>query len=581
MRWRKLYALTTGQHGFACLLFAVMVVVAAVEGFGLSLVIPLISSVMGGDLLPPLFAEHLAALLDRFDDEDRIAVVLVLLILVFAIKTALLALQSGLSTHFAMGLRRRWAMQIYHHYLDLPYARLGQYRHGKLLHDTVTETLTASKAIILGLRMLSSLVVSTVLVAMLMVSDAAMVLALCAGVALLVGLIWSRTRRYANRFGKRRLKTAQALNALVGEGYAGLRELKIHDAAARPGPAMERLLDRFGSLQTRFSVLSTLPNHAGELVVVVFFALLLTVTSWLKGESLEQLLPLLAFFIVVSQRLIVYLSRVVTQRMKVQSLIPALGMIYDVTSDVSGQRESDTGGTGILTSVDGDIALNGVSFAYEPGREVLRNVNLVLAKGEVTGLKGPSGSGKSTIADLLLGLQLPSQGTVSVAGRDLRSLNLPAWRRRVGYVGQDPFLFDATIKENVCLGLDDVGPEQVLKALDAAGLSTFIDSLPEGMDTIVGERGLGLSGGQKQRLSIARAIVRQPDLYVFDEATSALDPETEAVVAGAIRNLAGAATVLVIAHRTSTLAGLDRVFALDGTGNIRRAEPQVLKSSTG
>ena len=219
-----------------------------------------------------------------------------------------------------------------------------------------------------------------------------------------------------------------------------------------------------------------------------------------------------------------------------------------------------------------EVRLDGVGFAYpsRPGHAVLTDVTAVLRRGTITALVGPTGSGKSTIASLLLGLYAPQTGAVRINGQDLRRLRLGDWRGRVGYVSQDVFVFNTTIRENIALGDESVSPARIEAAARTAQLHEFIASLPDGYETTVGDRGVRLSGGQCQRLAIARAILRRPEVLIFDEATSALDNLTERAVYEAIGSLSHDAVVVVIAHRLSTIREADQILVLE-SGRVTEA----------
>jgi ABC-type multidrug transport system fused ATPase/permease subunit len=211
-----------------------------------------------------------------------------------------------------------------------------------------------------------------------------------------------------------------------------------------------------------------------------------------------------------------------------------------------------------------ELKLVDLSFRYacRPGHWALKNIDLTARRGTVTALAGPTGSGKSTVANLLIGLYDPVSGSILVNGADLRELNLTDWRKKIGYVSQDTFLFNATLRENIALWDETISQEEVEWAARMAQLHDFVTTLPEGYETMVGDRGLRLSGGQCQRVAIARAILRRPEVMIFDEATSALDNLTETAVYDALSNLREEAIVIVIAHRLSTIKNVDQIIVL-------------------
>jgi len=209
------------------------------------------------------------------------------------------------------------------------------------------------------------------------------------------------------------------------------------------------------------------------------------------------------------------------------------------------------------------IELRHVSFGYEPGQRVLHDINLTIRKGQTVAFVGASGAGKSTLADLIVRLYDPDEGQILYDGIDLRQYRLDTLRRRIAMVSQDTFLFHDTIRANIAYGLEDVPEDRIRWAAAQANALEFIEQLPEGFDTVVGDRGARLSGGQRQRIAIARALLRDPDILVLDEATSALDSVSEQLVQEALERLMAGRTVIVIAHRLSTIENADYVVVLE------------------
>ncbi|HVP68217.1 MAG TPA: ABC transporter transmembrane domain-containing protein [Anaeromyxobacteraceae bacterium] len=240
-------------------------------------------------------------------------------------------------------------------------------------------------------------------------------------------------------------------------------------------------------------------------------------------------------------------------------------------------------GGAVLPMVEGKVALEGVHFAYpsRPHAPVLRGIDLAIAPGEVVALVGPSGAGKSTVAALVGRLYDPTGGAVTVDGRDLRGLDPAWWRGQVGVVAQEPILFSASIAENIRYGRRDAGDAEVEAAARAANAHDFASRFPDGYATAVGERGVQLSGGQKQRIAIARAVLKDPRVLVLDEATSALDAESESLVQEALERLMRGRTVLVIAHRLSTVRRADRVVVLEDGRVVQKGSHAQLVSEDG
>jgi ATP-binding cassette subfamily B protein len=234
-----------------------------------------------------------------------------------------------------------------------------------------------------------------------------------------------------------------------------------------------------------------------------------------------------------------------------------------------------------VNSVQGNIRFDDVSFGYEADRTILNHINLSIRAGETVAFVGPSGAGKTTICSLLPRFYEVSEGSITIDGQDIRKMKLSSLRKHIGIVQQDVFLFSGTIRENIAYGDLNATEERIWEAAKRASLEELIVKLPEGMDTIVGERGVKLSGGQKQRLSIARMFLKNPPILILDEATSALDTETEALIQQSLSELSVGRTTLVIAHRLTTIKNADRIVVVSENGIEEQGKHQELVAAGG
>ena len=234
-----------------------------------------------------------------------------------------------------------------------------------------------------------------------------------------------------------------------------------------------------------------------------------------------------------------------------------------------------------LEEVHGQIAIRDVSFAYDDGRPVLEGIHLTMDAGTTTAIVGATGSGKSTLAKLLLRFYQPGTGTICVDNRDISQITGQSLRRHIGLVSQDIYLFHGSVRENIAYGRPNASDAEITDAARAAEALEFIDRLPSGLDTIIGERGQKLSGGQRQRLAIARAVLKDPPILVLDEATSAVDNETEAAIQRSMRHIAQGRTTVVIAHRLSTIVDADQIIVLESGRIIERGNHEQLLSLHG
>jgi ATP-binding cassette subfamily C protein len=316
-------------------------------------------------------------------------------------------------------------------------------------------------------------------------------------------------------------------------------------------------------------VISQIPKPFLE-VLAILAVLVVTVTFILLGRSLTEMLPVLALLAVAVVRMVPAFNSITSSLTAIRYQRSSLELVCDEllqfeqtprSSRSTAQRDSS-----VIHPLREAVRLEEVEYVYpNSSQKALDKISLTIRAGEVVALIGSSGAGKSTVVDVILGLLTPVSGRVMIDNWDLQD-NPPAWQRQIGYIPQDIYLLDDTIRRNIAFGLVDeaIDEQAVAAALVAAQLDEFIATLPDGLDTVIGNRGIRLSGGQRQRVGIARALYHNPRVLVMDEATSALDNETEREVIAAINRLRGDRTIIMIAHRLTTVRSCDRLYLLDG-----------------
>ncbi len=336
-----------------------------------------------------------------------------------------------------------------------------------------------------------------------------------------------------------------------------------------------------GIFQSKIPIYSNGPRYLieplafGSLMAVV-------IVLALRGGSFTQILPNLTVMAFAGYRLLPALQLLYAQFVSVAAGHYTLRQLEEEVLAINQSRpESSTTKSTVGLTLEKELNLEDVCFQYPSAAQpVLKNVSIKLARHESVGIAGTSGSGKSTLVDLILGLHRPQSGCLRVDGKVLDENLMESWRSIIGYVAQDIYLLDDTIAANIAFGekLEEINPEWLRQAAQGAQILEFIEKeLPDGMNTVVGERGVRLSGGQRQRIGLARALYHKPQILVLDEATSALDNQTEKAVMETLYRLQGSLTLIIIAHRLSTLERCDRIIYLEA-GVVKSAEPRVASS---
>jgi ABC-type multidrug transport system fused ATPase/permease subunit len=452
-----------------------------------------------------------------------------------------------------------------------PYTYFLQRNSGDLLKKVLGDVLNYTTGVLLPiLDMVARTVTTVLLLATLFLVQPVIALSAAIGLggfyAITFRLLARKRREVDENLRKHSIGYYREANQMLG----GIKPVKVQRAE-------EHFLARFAGhsaiiakMGARMAVFNSAryivePLAFGGLVVAV---LLLAV----KGRDFSDILPNLAVMALAGYRLLPAIQLLYTQLTQVSSMRHAVDEVYDefveaeTDGSVSPATSSDAMARARPLRWNDSITLREISFRYpDASRLVLEEFSLTIAKNISLGVIGPTGSGKSTFVDLLLGLYQPTTGEILIDDKPLTPALVPAWQASIGYVPQDIFLIDDTIARNIAFGLPDneIDPARLREACAMAQLLEFIEGeLPAGFDTSVGERGVRLSGGQRQRIGLARALYHRPSLLILDEATSALDVATEAKLLEALGSLAGKLTMVVAAHRLSTIAGCDKVVDL-------------------
>ncbi len=428
----------------------------------------------------------------------------------------------------------------------------------RFLHALTEEAERVSAALASTLNLTVKAVMATLYLALaVMVAPAATLLVVACGGAL-VALLAGRTR-LGRAKGETVSQVYEALYGAISEHLAGLRITKSYGVEpARLRHFAERARDaseaRIDLVRNQADVGFWLEVGSAVIMAGVFGAALLVFEM-----PLASILLILYLF----ARLVPMVTGLQREAQFVLNLLPASDRV-EASLRWLGEHAEAMGPTGDVPTLAHGLRLERVAFGYHgtAGESVLRDVDLEVPTGRTTAIVGPSGGGKSTVADVVVGLITPDAGRVLVDGVPLAGGRVAAWRGRIGYVNQDTFLFNDTIRANLLLVRPEASDDELLDALRSAS-AAFVAGLPDGLDTVVGDRGVRLSGGERQRVALARAIVRRPAMLVLDEATSALDPENERIIQEAIGRMAGRQTILLIAHRLASVRAADTIHVME------------------
>lgn len=412
--------------------------------------------------------------------------------------------------------------------------------------------------------------VALVLFVMLLWVDLEIALVMFGTLGAAYAVIYLAQRKVLSRLGKERMQANVQRFRVLQQVFDGIKTVKAYN---RQGFFFNHFADhseRFAKLQPKYQVLTSAPRNILE--ILAFTSIIaITIYLFLNRGNFSEIVPTLSLYAVAGYRLLPALQKTFKAISSLRHNKPVLDKIHE-SLQMAGSGQDFPKELPAPFLMQRELRIEHLRFRYESAdRDTLKNIDLTIRAGETIAFVGSTGSGKTTLIDLIVGLLRPTAGQLVVDDTTLTDDNLDNWRSAVAYVPQDVFLFDDSILHNVTMGAD-AGAKEVEEALDLADIGAYVRSLPEGVGTAIGEKGVRLSGGQRQRLGLARALLSHPSILILDEATSALDNVTERGIIDALSNLPRDITTIVIAHRLSTVQHADRIYFLEdgkivGQGN--------------
>lgn len=558
---KKLFSILTRQERLAGVsLVALMLVGMVLEMLGIGIVVPALSAMSSNmDILRSPRGKELLAFLGHPSPSQLILGGLVVVLVLYGIKAAFLVFANWRQAAFVSRFQARVSQDLFRRYLLQPWAFHISRNSADLIRN-LNEVHTLANSCSSFLMLVTESLVLVGILGVLLWNEPRGALAVAVVTGFAAMLLQASTQRKLSNWGKRYWGHVGDAHRIFTEGLQGAKDIKVlgrEEALLAAVADHKREQARLGA---RNSAIQQVPRLWFELVAVLA---LCSLTAVMVSEGKEPLamVPILGLFAAAAFRLLPSINRLV---LSLQTLRFNSAIIDTLHADLGLDLPSAPVAKSRI-AVGSGIRLEQVSFQYAGAASPsLKDVNIEIPSGTAAGFIGESGAGKSTLVDVLLGLLSPTNGRVTVNGVDI-SENVRGWQCQIGYVPQSIFLSDDTLRANVAFGvpcgaIDDAA---VNRALTAAQLDGLVQQLPDGVNSMVGDRGLRLSGGQRQRIGIARALYHDPQVLVLDEATSALDSETERGVMASVNALHGTKTIIIVAHRLSTVANCDIVYRLE------------------
>lgn len=547
------------------------------EGLGISLFIPFLQS-LDRTTSPTASGNFLVGFLNSLFNEipytQRILIIPLCIFSCVLIKNLLAYSNSILSYWLYFRLSHHLISRVFNQLLSVSYSFLDSKPSGKLLNTIDIETWRTCDAVLFLVNTVISACTIFVFIILLMLVSWQLTLLVAVALALISFSVQGVTRK-AKALGQQAVRASDNLAKRVMEGFYGMRAIR---AFGRESYEQERFEDSLTQVRSAFMKLHQLYAITGPLSEVLCVALLVCIL--VIALQYKTNLPTLLTFIFMLYRLQPSVRKLDSDRV---NFIGLTGSVEDVMSLLNcADKPYIRSGQVRFSGLKQAMTFEDVTFRYHQNEKpAIENITIGIPQGKTTAIVGPSGAGKSTFIGLICRFYDVTEGQIYVDGSPLHQLNLADWRSRMAIVSQDVHVFSTTIRENIAYGRLDATKDEIVAAARQANADEFISQLPQGYDTVVGDRGIRLSGGQRQRLALARAIIRNPDLLILDEATNALDSASEHSIQEAISAFSQNRTVIVVAHRLATIEKADRIIVLEQGRIVEHGNLQQLLKLNG
>ena len=498
------------------------------------------------------------------------------IILIYIFKNVFLAWEKNAIYTFCYDLQKRISVRLLRAYLSEPYTFHLEKNQAELIRSLQNDTDLFAKGVIHVIELVAEIVVCMALGIYLFTVSHSITVIVLAILLFVVAIFLSISRKLSRQMGQEVQTCGGKLYQYISEALGGIKEVKILGREGYFLNSYEGVCGKYMRAMRIGRLLANSPRYVVEATCMTGLFIAIIFKMYFGQKEVQDFIPQLAVFAVAAFRLLPSVGRINEHLSDILYSAPSFDLIYHDLRDVEDvpAMKGEAGGAFELKNA---VKVDRVQYTYPGVQEpVLGEATLVIPRGKTVALIGSSGAGKTTLADILLGLLTPERGRIEADDMDIFK-NLTTWQRQIGYIPQNIFLSDDTIKRNIAFGIPDaeIDDERVAAAAKKAQLGDFIDTLPDGYDTVVGERGARISGGQRQRIGIARALYNDPEVMVLDEATSALDGETEAAVMEAIDSLHGAKTMIIIAHRLTTIRNADIIYEVENGRIVERSKDEV------
>lgn len=568
--------LNRGEKIKLVILFFMVGLGSILELLGVSAFSPLINLITDPSIIhTKWYLEWLYQALHIQDTRRFLSVVILIIIAIYIIKNVYLIWERNILYRYIFNVQKRVSVKLLKAYLNEPYSFFLTRNTAVLQRSLQSDTDSFVKAIKHFLELMIEAITCVVIIVYLFLVSHSMTIIIAVILVGLVGFFALTTKKKTQKLGRDSQKYKAEIYQYMNQALGGVKEIKVLN---REHTFLDKYEDSFGKFtyaQRVSEILGMVPKYCVEASCMTGLLVAILLKMYFGQKDLIDFIPQLSVFAIASVRLLPSVGRINQYFTYILYEQPSIALVYHDLQEVENIEEQTKQNQD--WKLKSELRICSISYHYpNTDKNVLENASLVIRKGTMVGLVGASGAGKSTLADIILGLLTPQMGKIYADDLDVLK-NVRTWQQEIGYIPQVIYLSDDSIRNNIAFGVpeDEIDDTRVRLAAEQAQLADFIDLLPDGYQTSVGDRGIRLSGGQRQRIGIARALYNDPELLILDEATSALDHDTETAVMEAIDHLQGQKTMIIIAHRLSTIANADCIYEVADGKIVPRTKEEL------
>lgn len=561
----------------AIVLFFLLLIGMVFEIMGIGVLLPILTAVLNPKILfENQIIKDVFYFFDIIEPDQIVSAALITLLFVYTIKSAYLLYLSHYQNRFISRLSAELSNRLFKNYLFQSYTFHLKRNSSELIKNFQVEITYFTNFLISTILLITevTLALSVVLTLFLIEPLGTLVVLIFFGVTSL--LFYNFTKKKISNWGSVREQIDSNISKVVLEGFSGIKEVILAGRQSYFFSQIEENNSIKASISTKNLTLRQVPRYYLELLSV-FSLIGFIFIMVIQNRNIENVIVTLGVFVAATFRILPSINRILSSLQNIKFYKTSIDLLYTEFKSTNSMMESYLIDEINQITPSEKISFNNLCFTFkETKKEILKNVNLDIKVGSTIGIIGSSGAGKSTLINILVGLLKPDLGGVFVDNFAIQQNNLRKWQNSIGYVSQDVYLTDDSIVSNIAFGIEKekIDFDLIEKVLDQAQLTDLIQSLPNGYNTEVGERGVQLSGGQQQRIGIARALYKKPEVLVLDEATSALDTRTEHEIMSSVDLLKGKKTIIIVTHRMITLKNCDQIYKLE-QGKLNLEKKQV------